>query len=121
MPEVGIDAVQFEQVVMVSFFDHFPLIEDEDPVRVADSGKPVGYDERGLPDGDRKQAFLDRTFGFGIHRAGCLVKDHHRSILEHRPGDAEPLPLTSGKPDPAFADQGFISIGETLDEFIKLR
>ena len=59
MPEVGIDAVQFEQVVMVSFFHHFSLIEDEDPVRVADSGKPVGNDERGLPDGDRKQAFLD--------------------------------------------------------------
>ena len=45
MPEVGIDAVQFEQVVMVSFFQYFSLIEDEDPVRIADSGKPVGNDE----------------------------------------------------------------------------
>ena len=64
MPEVGIYAVQFEQVVMVSFFHHFSLIEDKDPVRIADSGKAMGNDERRLPDGDRKQAFLDRAFGF---------------------------------------------------------
>ena len=52
MPEVCIDAVQFDQIVMVSFFHHFSLIEDENPVRAANSREPVGNDERGLPDGE---------------------------------------------------------------------
>jgi ATP-binding cassette subfamily B multidrug efflux pump len=68
---------------------------------------------------------LDCRLDLGIERAGRLVEDEDRGILEENAGDGDPLALTTGELDAALADMGIVAgpplgVGERADEVIRL-
>ena len=61
-------------------------------------------DEGGAALHQRLQRLLDLRLGRRVERAGRLVEDQDRRVLQQRPGDGEALALAARKRDAALAD-----------------
>ena len=59
---------------------------------------------RGAPRGDVAQRLLDRRLGAAVERAGRLVEDQDRRVLEQGAGDGDALLLAARKLEAALAD-----------------
>ena len=64
---------------------------------------------------------IDLGLGDGVERAGCLVEDQDRRVLQQRAGDRQALPLAAGQHAAAFAGMGLEFLFAALDEFERLR
>jgi hypothetical protein len=78
----------------------------------------VGDDEGGSALHQEVEAALDQGFGLGVERTGGLVQDQDARVGEDGAGDGEPLTLAAGELDAAFADDGFVPVGEALGELV---
>src|SRR5690349_22477205 len=56
-----------------------------------------------------------------IERTGCFIKYQHTGLLIKRPGDADTLPLTTGKTDAAFSDECVVAFWTAFDKLSDLR
>ena len=63
----------------------------------------------------------DRSLGRQVHRAGGLVEDEHGRVSQERPGQRDALALATRQPHSALAHDGLVSIGERLDEVVRVR
>ena len=52
-----------------------------------------------------------------VERRDRLVADEHLGVERDATGDADALTLPARQSEPAFADDGVVSVGERLDEF----
>ncbi|MNJ69368.1 hypothetical protein D3C77_657110 [compost metagenome] len=71
------------------------------------------------------EAFLNGHFDFGVQRAGSLVKEQDRGVLEHHAGNRDALALAAGKLDATLAHQGVVAamalpVAQLADELIGL-
>ena len=76
---------------------------------------------RGAPLGDVVERLLDRRLGAAVERAGRLVEDQDRRVLEQGAGDGDALLLAARKLEPALADHRVIALRQRLDEIVDRR
>ena len=60
----------------------------------------------------RVERRLDRLLGAAVERAGRLVEDQDRRVLEQGAGDRDALLLAARQLQPALADHRFIAVAE---------
>ena len=61
---------------------------------------------------------LDGAFGFGVERAGGLVQNQNRRVVQDGAGDGDALALAAGKRDALFADDGVKAVRLLHDEIV---
>ena len=64
--------------------------------------------------GDAVERLLDRLLGAAVERAGRLVQDQDRRVLEQGAGDRDALLLAARQLEPALADHRLIALREAL-------
>ena len=81
-----------------------------------------------MRDNDRRAPFhevferlLNGTLTFCVERAGCLVQQQDRRILEYRPCDGNALPLTAREACPAFTEERIVALGQLANELVGRR
>ena len=62
----------------------------------------------------------DRRLRLVIQRGGGLIQHQHLRILEQRPRDADPLPLSAGNTDAPFSDAGVQALRKAAHKFVQL-
>src|SRR6266436_4519424 len=53
----------------------------------------------------------DRRFGFHVDRTSWLIEQKDGSIFQERSGQRDALPFSSGKANPALADDSLVTVG----------
>ena len=106
---------------MLARRDDPPVLHHADQIRVHDRRDPLGDDEFGGIGNVGAESLPDQRVGTGIDRAGRIVEDQDLRTFEQRPRDAETLFLPARDIGAALLDLGFVSVGETADELIRLR
>jgi hypothetical protein len=79
-----------------------------------------------MPDNDERDAALLPVMNRGLERrltrlvkVGVgLVQDDEPRVAVDGARQPDALPLTAGKPRPAFADLGLVPVGKALDHFM---
>jgi hypothetical protein len=88
----------------------FAVLQHHDPVCMEDGRKAVGNDEGCSVGHQVVEGVLDHLLAFRIEGACGFIEDKDRGILQDRPGNAYPLPLSTGEPDPAVAYVGRVCV-----------
>jgi hypothetical protein len=78
----------------------------------------VGDQDDGAPGHQTLQRRLDLGLALGVERAGGLVEQQDRGVLQEGAGDGDPLPLTAGEPRARLADAGVVALGQRQDEVV---
>ena len=86
-PEIGIGAVLVQKFSVRARFDNGAVRHDDDLGGVLDRREAVRDDEGRSTRHQANEGFLDVVFALRVERAGCLVKEQNRSVLQKRPGD----------------------------------
>ena len=118
--ELGVVAIEREQLFVAALLDQLAAVEDEDAVGVAEGREPVGDGDGGAAAGQGLEGLLNRLFAFGVDVAGGLVEDQDRRIVEDRPGDREALPFAAGETRAALAEPGVVAERRVEDELVGL-
>ena len=63
---------------------NLPVIDDKDPVRIHNGGKPVGNDEAGPAAHQLIHRLLDQDLGAGIHVGGRLIQNEQPPVGQQR-------------------------------------
>ena len=93
-------------------------VQKYNPICSHDRRKIVGNDEKTTTDGKGRYSALDRLFVFRIERRRRLIENDDRRVLQDRPGDADPLALTAGKPRTEWTHPGLVTEFETHDRVV---
>src|SRR5262249_16300870 len=93
--ELGEMAALLHQFVEIAAFDDVPAFEYQDAGGVADGSEPVRDHECGTALHDLVKRRLHLGFGQRVERAGGLVEDQDRRILQKRARDREALALAA--------------------------
>jgi len=91
-----------QQFLVRASLNDLPVVDDQDPVRLADRAQPVGDDETGSSFHQAQHRLLDLLFRARVHAARGLVKDQDAGIGQDRPGDGQQLPLALAEIAPAL-------------------
>src|SRR5690625_311612 len=109
------------QLLVTPLLAYPMLVDDDDPVRIADGGEAVGDHERGTPPGQFGQRQLDLPFGLRIEGRCRLVKDENGRVLQEDTGNRQALLLAAREPHTSFTDDGIESQRQALQQVVKLR
>jgi hypothetical protein len=71
---------------------------------------------KSLPFHEPLQRVLDEELGLGVKRAGGLVEDEHRRVLEEGAGNSDALLLAAREGDAALADERVVAVVERVDQ-----
>ncbi len=96
---------------MRAAFGDSAIFEHHDAVCVARGRKTMGYHEGGPASHQALQRIEDLPFGIRIQRAGRLIQNQHRSILQKGASNGQPLAFAAGQGSAALADEGVQSGG----------
>ena len=88
-----VSSFESQKFLMISSFNNLPLFQDHDGIGVPDRGKTVGYDKRGAVRHEPVHAVFNVFLSPGIHGAGGLVQDQHRSFGNGCPRNIKELSL----------------------------
>ena len=89
---------------------HASVVEDRDPVGVADGEQVVRDDDRRALAHQLAQRLEQALAGLGVEAGRGLVEDQHRRVGEQRAGDRDPLALAAGEVAAALADVGVVAV-----------
>ena len=103
---------------MGSGLHHGPAVHQNDHVRRLHRGQPVGNEEHGAPAEGLQEVEAHLPFGAGIEGTGGLIEDQHPRVLQHRPGQGQPLPLAAREACPPLAHVGVVALGQAHDEVV---
>ena len=81
----------------------------------------MGDDQRGAKRHQLAQRFLDLDFRLRVDRGRGFVQHQDRRVLQKHAGDGQPVSLAAGEFHPALPDQCFVSLGQLLDELVRMR
>ena len=98
-----------EELAVRTGLDHRAPVHHHQPVHGGDGREPVGDGDHGLAGHQPVERLLDRRLDLGVERAGRLVEDEDRRVLEEDAGDRDALPLAAGELDAALADMGVVA------------
>ena len=97
------------------------VIDQDDPVRIAHSGKSVGNDE-GCPAGPELiKTFLYIALCHRIQSRGGFIQDQDPWIFQENAGNGDPLLLSAGEHGAPLPDIGVKSLGHLHDIIEDLR
>ena len=110
---------------MVALLDDAALVHHDQPVHGRDGRQPVRDGHHRLAFHQPVQAALDRRLDLRVQRAGRLVEQQDRRVLQHHPRDRDPLALAAGQLHAAFADMRVVAlatlgVGQSVDEVHRL-
>ena len=71
------------------------LLKHDDPVGPASGGNPLRDNDLRNTRGKPRQGAEKRGLGFGVESACCVIQNEDFRWLKNRPGQRDPLPLTS--------------------------
>jgi hypothetical protein len=91
-------------------------LEHDDAIGMDHGRQAVRDDDRGAAALDRFQRRLDIGLGAAVERAGRLVEDQDRRVLDQGARDRDALLLAARELQAALADAGVEAVGERLDE-----
>ena len=94
---------------MGALLDDPPVVHHHQPVEDGDGRQPVGDGDDRPPFHQAVELLLDRRLDLRVERAGRLVEDEDRRILEEEAGDGDALALAAGELHPALADMGVVA------------
>ena len=103
---------------MSALLDDVAVFHDEDQVRIADGGEPVGDDEAGLSAHQLPHRRLKLLLGTGIHIGGGLIQDQQRRVLQQCPGNGQALALAAGEQHAVFTHVGIEALRQAVDELL---
>ena len=86
-------AAASEKLVMGAALNDFAVLENQNLMRVADRGKPMGDDEAGPPLKQLLQRALDDDLGVRVNGARRFIEDQNARPGDHRANEAEELPF----------------------------
>src|SRR3954470_18131779 len=92
------------QLLEATLLDDAAGVDDDDQVGVDDGRQAMRDDEGGAAGAHGVQRLLDPGLRLRIERAGRLVEQQDRSVLEQGPGDCQALALAAGEGLAALAD-----------------
>ena len=101
---------------MAAAFDDPACLEHDDLVGMHDRRQPVRDHDRGPAALDIFERALDLGLGAAVERAGRLVEDQDRRVLEQRARDRDALLLAARQLQPALADPRLIAEWLAFDE-----
>ena len=116
--QLGVAAVQREQLLVGAALDQAAVVEDHDLLGVADGREPVGDRDRGPALRQLVERGLHRPLGLGVQRAGGLVEDEHGRVAQDRAGDRDALLLAAREAVAALADDGVVALGQRGDQVV---
>ena len=111
-----IDAAVVDQFLVRSNLRDAAPIHHHDFVRPPDSGEPVRDHDHGAIAHQRLERLLHQNLRFRIQMRRGFVQNQDGRVLEQRPRDGQPLPLSSAQLDAALADHGVVAFVHPLDE-----
>src|SRR5207249_4224180 len=76
--------------------------------------------ESGAPGGRSLECVHYCSFGDGIQPACGLIENQDRGVAQNGACNGDPLLLAAGEGCSSFTDRGFITVGETADEFVRI-
>ena len=97
------------------------MVEHEDAVCESNGRQTVRDHKRRAVSGDFIQGLKQPRLRAAIERAGRLIQDQDRRILEQHPGDRQSLALAAGKGAATLADPACETRGLAIDEIQRLR
>src|SRR3954470_13134880 len=103
-PQLGVEPALREQAAVRPFLDDAALVHHHQPVHRGDGGEAVRDGDDRLALHQLVEAGLDGGFDFRVQRAGGLVEQQDRRVLEHHASDGNALPLAAREFHAAFAD-----------------
>ncbi|KAF1730746.1 hypothetical protein CRV24_008816 [Beauveria bassiana] len=105
---------------MGAHLGHAALLEHDNQVRVENGAQPVGdKDARaGLFAQDAVDVDHEALLRVGVERAGGLVKEEQRRVLEQQAAHGQALLLAAGNHEPALADFGVVAVGEARNRVV---
>ena len=96
------EAIPGNQFIISTVFDDFTPVQDEDPAAVADRGQTVCDHQSGAVHGIQCLRYL--FLRFVVQRACCFVEYQQFRFHCDRPGNHDPLFLTTGNTSASFCD-----------------
>ena len=112
--ELEIPALYCNQLFMPAAFSDLALFDDQDLVCLPDGTQPVRNDECRAALHEIREALLNERFAFSVQIRGCFIQNQNARISKDRAGYRDPLSLTTGKFDAAFADDGVESAFKSI-------
>ncbi len=116
-----VDAAVVDQFFVRSNLRDTAPIHHHDFVGPPDGGKAVRDHDHGAVAHQRLERGLHQDLRFGVQVRRGFVQNQDGRILEERPRDGQPLPLTSAQLDAAFADHGGVAVVHPLDKLLGQR
>src|SRR5262245_52813248 len=98
----------------------FPLLENENAVRIDHARKTVRDNQRCSPFHEPAQSLLYKDLVLGINAGQRLVKHENGGILEKGASDGDTLPLTAGESRSTLTNDSFITVGQRHDETMRI-
>ena len=106
---------------MRALFDDLAFVEDDDLVGLEDGVEAMGDGDDSSSLHQLAGGFFEQGFGFGVERGGGFVENQNRRVFEEGAGEGKALGLSAGEAGAAFADEGFIFLGQRFDEVMQAR
>ena len=101
---------------MRALLDDPAALENDQPVHPPDRREPVRDDDGRPPRQQRPERVLNERLALRVERAGRLVQDEDRRVLQDRARDRHALALAARELDAALADERLVAGRQRLDE-----
>src|SRR2546430_301094 len=95
------------------------LFKNCDLIGTGNSRETVRDDDDGLVLFQIFDGLLNGTLSLRVEIARRLVENENLRIPDQRPRDCQALTLTAAQVCAAFADQGLVAVGQTVDKFFQ--
>lgn len=106
---------------MFALFGDATAFEDDDVIGFEDGVEAMCDGDDGASVHEAAGGFLEQGFGLRVEAGGGFVEDEDGGVLEEGAGKGESLCLSAAEARSAFADDGFVFVGERFDEVVQVR
>ena len=93
-------------------------VNHKDLIRIFNRCQPVGNRDDCLPTGQFRDGFLDQMLILRVDACRGFIQNNNRGILQHRPGNRNPLLFAAGQCAAALADYRIVSPRQRYDEIM---
>ena len=100
------------QVGVCTLLGDLPVRQDQYPIRMRNILKTMGCHQNGSVLGEPFQSRQHQMLVFCIQSGRRFIQQHHRGILQKRPGQGYPLGLPPGQSDPLFTHRRIQTRGQ---------
>ena len=112
--------VALGQVGVRALVDDVAVVEHDDAIGKMQRRHAVRDQQGGSVGEHGTQVVVDRFLGPRVDRTRGVIEDEHGRIGKDRPGEGDPLALTAGQRESAFADDGVVAGWQRGDEVVRL-